>query len=343
MKKNILGFTIILSILGIGSQSMAEQVFVGGDPAKVGIVNQHPTARGEALYDAQPNATGLYNRTLDADTVNPARRFDALPEYYNAADAKSLNLSLINGAWWCAPTSALSLIKYWDNDPRFPNLYDPAVDTDRSVILAMASLMDTDDLANKGGNDAAEHHLGSMFGSIRPALADYFNSKYPNTFTVGERFLGQPGVTINNLGYDTAVRRNIPTILTLTGHVGVGIGFNSDFGLLDPRHYRINDPWAGSANIGLETLGQGRFLPRGAQGVYGISYAEELYGPGAADYNETAWGLNENALPDGMFWVLPLDESPLEFDDVSVVPEPTTMLLFGTGLAGAFLRRRKSK
>lgn len=280
------------------SQGAAAPVFVGGDPARVGIVNQHPLARGEALYDAQSNAAGLYDRTLDVDTVNPARRFDAIPEYYNATDAKSLNLSLINDTWWCAPTSALSLIKYWDNDPRFSNLYDPAVDTDRSVILTMASLMDTDDLANKEGNDAAEHHLGNLFGLIRPASADYFNSKYPNTFTVGKRFLGQPGVTINNLGYDTAVRRNIPTILTFTGHVGVGIDFNSDFGLLDPRHYRIDDPWAGLANIELETPGQGIFLPRSDQGVYGIPYAEELYGPGAADYNETAWGLNENALPD---------------------------------------------
>src|SRR5262249_20310876 len=97
-------FVVILAL----SPAEAGLVFVRNNANSVGIVNQHPLARGEALYDTQPAATGRYDRQVDVDPmVNPKRRFDALPDYYKNSSNATLLTSMINGGWYCTPTSAL--------------------------------------------------------------------------------------------------------------------------------------------------------------------------------------------------------------------------------------------
>lgn len=322
-------FLAAASVASFPGPASAARVYVGGVATSVGIIDQHPQDRGEALYDTQPNATGLYNRTLDADTVNPARRYDALPEYYDATSAQTLNLSLINGAWYCGPTSALSLVKYWDADPRFPKLFDPAAgDTDRSVILDLGARMDADDLAALGGNDANERHLGVRLMDLAPGLKSYVDGRYPTFFNTRELYIGQPGVTYDQVvaGYTTAIRRNIPVLLLQRNHIVAGIGFDDAFTSRQPGYFRVNNPWDAAADIPIDQVGQGRLLPNFAAGVFGISYAEELYGPGADIYDESPYANPEDALPYGIIW-LELMDDPL------VIPLPPAMGLLGSALA----------
>lgn len=316
---------VIMATLTVPPSMATPIVFVRGNANSVGIVDQHPLTRGEATYDTTPAATMRYNRRVDVDIVDPARRYDALPDYFNNTNANTRNVSFINGGWYCTPTAALSLVHYWDNDPRFPDLFR-AGDTDRSVILEIAGLMDTDDLTMRGGNDPNENHLGTLFADILPGLLGHFNSRYPGQFRGRQRLVGQDGVTIDNLGYDSAILKNIPVLLETRGHTSVGIGFDVEFSRNDMRHYRVNDPWNARPNITAAELGRGRTLPVGAEGVFGISYAEELYGPGAALYDESEHGLSPSGLPFAMHWVEP--------DDIAAVPEPSTLMLFGIGILG---------
>src|SRR5262249_14411915 len=156
------------AIWALSPAAEAGLVFVRNNPNSVGIVNQHPQARGEALYDTQPAATGRYDRQVDVDPMfNPKRRYDALTDYYNQSSKPKPPAAMTNGAWYCTPRAALSLDKYWAADPRFPKLFDTAAgDTDRSVIFEMARLMDTDDVIVRGGNDPNENHQGTLMEDI---------------------------------------------------------------------------------------------------------------------------------------------------------------------------------
>ena len=338
--------TFFVAILALSPAAKAGLVFVRNDPNSVGIVNQHPLARGEALYDTEPAATGRYDRQVDVDpTVNPKRRYDALPDYYNQASNAKLLTSMINGGWYCTPTAALSLVKYWDADPRFPDLFDPARgDTDRSVILEMARLMDTDDVIVRGGNDPNENHLGTLVEDILPALLSYFNARYPGMFRGGERVLPENADTDDYNGawgaaYDAAIRRNIPVLLDFRAHTTVGIGFNDEFARETASHYRVNDPWDARQNIAGSAVGRGR--PLQARGIYGTSWAEELYGTGTDVYDETDHGLSPSGLPEAFQFVFPLEDGdPL----LAVVPEPGSLvLLVCAAVCWPWFQRRQLK
>lgn len=330
---------LLAALFALPHDAGAVKIYVGGGPNLVGIIDQHPLDRGEALYDTQPAATGRYDRTVDADTMNPARAYDELDEYYDNSSAEKLNLSLINGAWYCVPTSALSLIKYWDADPRFPNLFDPAAgDTDRGVLLDLASRMDTDDVANRGGTDAQERHLGTRILEILPGLKGYVDARYPTFFNARELYIGQPGVTYEQVaaGFAAAVQNDIPVLLLLRNHMVVGTGFDTDFTNRRPEYFRVNDPWTAAQNVTLADVGRGRTLPNFGAGVFGISYADELYGPGADFYDEGPYADPEDALPFGIMWLETID-APLELDPV---PLPASVWLLGAALAGLAATRR---
>src|SRR6476620_6069242 len=86
--------------LALGPTAQAALVFVRNDPNSVGIVDQHPLNRGEALYDTEPGATARYDRRVDVDPMfDPTRRYDALTDYYNQASPAKLLTSMINGGW----------------------------------------------------------------------------------------------------------------------------------------------------------------------------------------------------------------------------------------------------
>jgi hypothetical protein len=324
-------WTTFVTVFALGTAAQAAIVFVRNDPNSVGIVDQHPLARGDALYDTQPAATGRYDRRVDVDPMfDPTRRYDALADYYNESSAAKLRTSMINGGWYCTPTAALSLVKYWDADPRFPELFDAARgDTDRSVILEIARLMDTDDLIVRGGNDPNENHQGTSFEDILPSLLSYFNMRYPGKFGGGERILPENADTDDYNGawgaaYDTAIRRNIPVLLEFRAHTTVGIGFNTEFARETASHYRVNDPWDARRNIAGSAVGRGR--PLQVRGVYGASWAEELYGPGTDIYDETENGLSPSGLPEAFHYVFAIEDGdPLPSEQV---PQPSTILIF---------------
>jgi len=334
-------------ILVLNPAADAGLVFVRNNPNSVGIVNQHPQARGEALYDTQPAATGRYDRQVDLDPMfNPKRRYDALTDYYNQSSAAKLLTSMINGGWYCTPTAALSLVKYWAADPRFPKLFDAAAgDTDRSVILEMARLMDTDDVIVRGGNDPNENHQGTLMEDILPALLSYFNTRYPDKFGGGERVLPANADTDDYNGawgaaYDQAVRRNIPMLLEFRAHTTVGIGFNDEFARETASHYRVNDPWDARQNIAGSAVGRGR--PLQARGIYGASWAEELYGTGTDVYDETEHGFSPSGLPEAFELVFPFaDGDPLP---PASVPEPSSLILFTlTAVCWPWIHARRAR
>jgi hypothetical protein len=338
-----IGLVAVCGAVASSRVANAAMIFVRNDPNSVGIVDQHPLSRGEALYDTEPRATGIYNRQTDVDVAfDPNRRFDELPVYYDKSSRGRLLASFINGGWYCVPTVGLSLVKYWDSDPRFPDLFDTARgDTDRSVILEFARLMDTDDVTVRGGNDPKEDHIGTLVEDVLPALLTYFNSRYPGRFSGGERLLPENADTDDYNGawgaaYDAAIRRNIPVMLDFPGHAAVGIGFNDESRREVASHYRLNDPWDARLNISATTLGRGR--PVGTRGVFGGSYIEDLYGPGNDIYDETEVGFSPSGLPIGFHYVYALEDG----SDPVPVPEPGTLLLGLLAAAGCAGRRLRS-
>ena len=322
---------LALSILGVSGRIEAAQVFVGGNPNSVGIVDQHPMARGEALYDTAPAATGLYNRNVD--TVMPATRYDAYANYWDNTNAAKRNTSLINGGWYCVPTAALSLVHYWDQydgpdpgaDPDYPNLF-MAGDTNRSVILDLAQRMDTDDVVANPAPDPTELHLGVLPSAVFFSMIAYFNSRHPKAF---RGFSLPPAPMQNAQGragrartYKREIDRNHPVMLAFPGHMTVGIGYDEGTEMAPITHenaafYRVNDPWDARLNISGAQLGLGR--PILQSHVYGSSLAVDIYGPGADDYIESPG--SSSFLPDGaLVWIQP-------------IPEPSAFALCGIGLS----------
>ena len=281
--------------------------------------------------------------TTDVSMWIPAwtrrRRFDRLPNYYDDSTQKKLDISLVNGGYYCTPTSALSLVRYWAADPRFPKLFDPTNgDTDRSVILEMARLMDTDDLVDRGGADNQENHHGTLIGDVLPGMFAYFNARYPNKFKSGDKVLPANADTDdynNDFGakYDASILRNIPVILELPGHSTVGIGFDDGFARETKSHYRLNDPWNAQANITAGQVGKGR--PIAARGVFG-SEVEDLFGPGAdSEYDESPSGPSQSGLPFAMHWVEPLEDAE--------TPEPSSACLaFAAATCGLLTRTART-
>lgn len=312
----------------LSSSSWGALIYVGNNAAAVGITNQHPIARGEQRYDTNP-ATGIYNRQVDL--LN--QRYDTYADY----------LQFTNGDWYCTPTSALSLVHYWatfdgpdaNNLPDYPNLFNPGIgDTDRSVTLAIASLMDTDDWAVYGGNDPNELHLGTRRVDLLSGLMSFFSARYPNAFMGGEFSVAAAGggaagnAAFGNL-YDQLIQANVPLILSFPGHSTVGIGFDNTINANNPAHYRVNDPWNAAANIPGQQVGLGR--PNLGDAVFG-GLATDLYGQGAESYQEYPSN-SQTASPVYMAWVHP-------------VPEPGTLYLLAVGfmlLASCNIRYKREK
>jgi hypothetical protein len=320
-------------LLLVAENAPANLVYVGGAPGSVTIVDQHPLARGDPLYDTWDVARGLYNLNLD----RWPGRYDALPYYY---DINNPRASLVNGGWYCTPTSGLSLVKYWanydgngDGKPDYPNLFRAGgPDTNSSVILEIAGAnhlgrMDTDDLFQyPPGTDPFPFHRGTMPQEVRPGLFDYFNDHYANLFNAGDRTtiagIGIATTTMEGFGktYDTLIKLGIPVILSFPGHSTVGIGYDTTKGYGDPAHYLVNDPWDARANIAGNQVGRG-WRPILEDWVLG----------GYDEY--PSYPMDEP--PMHMAWVEPVGGP-------GVIPEPLTVAGTLCGMAGicAYLRRR---